>query len=264
MAPAAKKITGFEMKNILARGGIEFVAVLLGITSSLWIDENSKAQDQNAKQVTILEAVYEDIIQTEKFIKERRDPAFQLDSTWMDYFANNWDNMNVDSVAVALSKNGYDASFHDTFLDFREFHPPISSIELIMQDGSLKEIHNMNIRKKINELIKTDLAFVLKNVQTEIEMQINFRSTLVNQNDPKLAELLSISQLTLKNRLLDNVVNYDDQIEELKYFLTKDYVRTYINLKNRHRYFVMLFIRDFKETLSELKTLVEEELNISS
>ena len=115
-----------------------------------------------------------------------------------------------------------------------------------------------------NELIKTDLAFVLKNVQTEIEMQINFRSTLVNQNDPKLAELLSISQLTLKNRLLDNVVNYDDQIEELKYFLTKDYVRTYINLKNRHRYFVMLFIRDFKETLSELKTLVEEELNISS
>ena len=252
------------MKNILARGGIEFIAVLLGITGSLWIDENRKAQDQNEKQITILEAVYEDIIQTENFMKLRRDPAFQMDSTWMDYFANNWDNMDVDSVAVALSKNGTNGSFHNTFLDFREFHPPISSIELIMQDGSLKEIHNMNIRKKINELIKTDLAFVLKNVQTEIEMQINFRSTLVNQNDPKLAELLSISQLTLKNRLLDNVVNYDDQIEELKYFLTKDYVRTYINLKNRHRYFVMLFIRDFKETLSELKTLVEEELNISS
>lgn len=252
------------MKNILARGGIEFIAVLLGITSSLWIEENRKAQDQNAKQITILEAVYEDIIQTEKFIKERRDPAFQLDSTWMDYFANNWDSMNVDSVVIALSKNGYDASFHDTFLDFREFHPPISSIELIMQDGSLKEIQNMHIRKKINELIKTDLEFVLKNVQTEIEMQINFRSSLVNQNDPKLAELLSISQSTLKNRLLDNVDTYDDQIEQLKYFLTKDFVRTYINLKNRHRYFVMLFIRDFKQTLSELKILVEEELKMTS
>ena len=56
------------MKNILARGGIEFVAVLLGITSSLWIDENRKAVDQNKKQITILEAVYEDIIQTEKKI----------------------------------------------------------------------------------------------------------------------------------------------------------------------------------------------------
>ena len=250
------------MKNILARGGIEFIAVLLGITSSLWIDENRKARDLNEKQVMILQAVYEDIVQTENFIKERRDPAFQLDSTWMDYFANNWDTMNIDSAAVALSKNGTRGSFHNTFLDFREFHPPISSIELIMQDGSLKEIQNMEIRKKINELVKTDLEFVLKNVQTEIDMQIDFRNTLINQNDPKLAELLSISQLTLRNRFRDNVDNYDDQIEQLKYFLTKDYVRTYINLKNRHRYFVMLFIRNFKQTLSDLKILVEEELKI--
>lgn len=211
----------------------------------------------------ILQAVYEDIVQTENFIKERRDPAFQLDSTWMDYFANNWDTMNIDSAAVALSKNGTRGSFHNTFLDFREFHPPISSIELIMQDGSLKEIQNMEIRKKINELVKTDLEFVLKNVQTEIDMQIDFRNTLINQNDPKLAELLSISQLTLRNRFRDNVDNYDDQIEQLKYFLTKDYVRTYINLKNRHRYFVMLFIRNFKQTLSDLKILVEEELKIA-
>ena len=94
-------------------------------------------------------------------------------------------------------------------------------------------------------------------------MQIDFRNTLINQNDPKLAELLSISQLTLRNRFRDNVDNYDDQIEQLKYFLTKDYVRTYINLKNRHRYFVMLFIRNFKQTLSDLKILVEEELKIT-
>ena len=171
------------MKNILARGGIEFIAVLLGITSSLWIDENRKARDLNEKQVMILQAVYEDIVQTENFIKERRDPVFQLDSTWMDYFANNWDTMNIDSAAVALSKNGTRGSFHNTFLDFREFHPPISSIELIMQDGSLKEIQNMEIRKKINELVKTDLEFVLKNVQTEIDMQIDFRNTLINQNE---------------------------------------------------------------------------------
>ena len=31
--------------NILARGGIEFLAVLLGITISLWVDENSKKKD---------------------------------------------------------------------------------------------------------------------------------------------------------------------------------------------------------------------------
>tara|TARA_B100000029_G_scaffold37097_1_gene34888 strand:+ start:41 stop:802 length:762 start_codon:yes stop_codon:yes gene_type:complete len=251
------------MKNILARGGIEFIAVLLGITGSLWIDENRKDYDQNKKQITILEAVYEDIIQTENFIKDRRTPAFKADSTWMDFFANNWENMNVDSVAIELSKHGTRVSFHNTFLDFREFHPPISSIELIMQDGSLKEIHNIEIRKKINTLVKTDLAFVLKNVQTEIDMQIDFRNTLINQNDAKLGEILSISQSELKDRFRDNVINYDKQIEQLKYFLTKDYVRTYISLKNRHRYFVMLFINQFKNTLSELKILVHEELELA-
>jgi hypothetical protein len=33
------------MKHILGRGGIEFLAVLLGITLSLWVDENSKNKD---------------------------------------------------------------------------------------------------------------------------------------------------------------------------------------------------------------------------
>ena len=48
-------------------------------------------------------------------------------------------------------------------------------IEMIMQDGSLKEIDNLEIRKKINKLYKTDLGFILKNVQGEIDMQIKFR-----------------------------------------------------------------------------------------
>ena len=29
------------MKNILARGGIEFLAVILGISGSLWLDDTS-------------------------------------------------------------------------------------------------------------------------------------------------------------------------------------------------------------------------------
>ena len=38
------------MKNIFARGGIEFLAVLLGISSSLWIDNNSKQAEEDSKR----------------------------------------------------------------------------------------------------------------------------------------------------------------------------------------------------------------------
>ena len=94
-------------------------------------------------------------------------------------------------------------------------------------------------------------------------MQIDFRNTVINQNDPKLAKILSVTQKELNDRFQDKVDNYDRQIEELKYFLTKDYARTYINLKNRNRYFIMLFIRNFKSTLSSLKLMIEEELSLN-
>ena len=247
------------MKNMLARGGIEFLAVLLGITGSLWIDQNQEIRREKEYQVTILESIYNDIIQTEKFFKESRDLAFRADSIWMDYLSNNWDDMNVDSVAVLISKEKYSV-FHTLFFDFREFHPPLSSIEMIMQDGSLKEIKNLDIRRKINKLFKTDLGFILKNVQGEIDMQINFRNTLVGQNDSKLAKILTIYQEEMKNNELNVSMDYSSSVEILKYFQTKDYARTYINLKNRNRYNVTDYIRLFKNTLQELKYLVGEEL----
>ena len=247
------------MKNILARGGIEFLAVLLGISGSLWIDGNQENRKKKEHQDIILESIYNDIIQTEKFFKESRDPAFRADSIWMDYLSNNWDNMNVDSVAIAISKEGYTV-FHALFFDFREFYPPLSSIEMIMQDGSLKEINNIEIRKKINKLFKTDLGFILKNVQGEVDMQINFRNTLVNESDSKLAKILTISQQELRDNEYTNVENYSRSIEILQYFQTKDYARTYINLKNRNRYNISDYIRLFKKTLQELKALVGKEL----
>ena len=247
------------MKKILARGGIEFLAVLLGITGSLWIDKNQEILKEEEYQFTILESIYNDIIQTEKFFKESRDLAFRADSIWMDYLSNNWDDMNIDSVAVVISKEKYSV-FHTLFFDFREFHPPLSSIEMIMQDGSLKDIKNLEIRKKINKLFKTDLGFILKNVQGEIDMQINFRNMLVAENDPKLAKILTIYQEEMKNNELNISVDYTSSIEILKYFQTKNYARTYINLKNRNRYNVTDYIRLFKETLQELKSLVGKEL----
>ena len=91
-------------------------------------------------------------------------------------------------------------------------------------------------------------------------MQINFRNTLVNQDDSKLEKILSISHEELRESEYNNIENYSRFIEVLQYFQTKDYAKTYLNLKNRNRYHIMNYIEDFKETLQELKTLVGKEL----
>tara|TARA_B100001564_G_scaffold334261_1_gene322608 strand:- start:287 stop:1036 length:750 start_codon:yes stop_codon:yes gene_type:complete len=249
------------MKKLLARGGIEFLAVLLGISGSLWIDQSQDIRKQKNYQRTILESIHNDIIQTEKFFKDSRDLAFRADSIWMDYLSNNWDTMDAESVAIAMSKEKYTV-FHAIFFDFREFHPPLSSIEMIMQDGSLKDIKNLEIRKKINKLFKTDLGFILKNVEGEIDMQTNFRNILLRQNDSTLAKILTISQQEMKDSEYNNSKDFSKSIEILKYLQTKDYARTYINLKNRNRYNISDYIQIFKQTLQELKDLVEKELII--
>ena len=46
------------MKNLLTRGGIEFIAVLLGLTLSLWIDSNAKESEAIKQNNEILGRLY--------------------------------------------------------------------------------------------------------------------------------------------------------------------------------------------------------------
>jgi hypothetical protein len=93
-------------------------------------------------------------------------------------------------------------------------------------------------------------------------MQTNFRNILLTQNDPVLAEILTISQQDMKDMEYNNSEDFRKPIKILKYLQTKDYARTYINLKNRNRYNISDYIQIFKQTLQELKVLVEKELEI--
>ena len=49
------------MKNILARGGIEFIAVLLGLSGSLWIDSNIKENESREQNEEILTRLYHNL-----------------------------------------------------------------------------------------------------------------------------------------------------------------------------------------------------------
>ena len=41
------------MKKILARGGIEFIAVVLGITISLWIEDEKNKTSELKEQISL-------------------------------------------------------------------------------------------------------------------------------------------------------------------------------------------------------------------
>ena len=61
------------MKNIFARGGVEFLAVLLGISLSLWVDENSTKKE-------IQQALQKDLINIRADLKKDINEIQRIDS----------------------------------------------------------------------------------------------------------------------------------------------------------------------------------------
>ena len=58
------------MKNILAKGGIEFIAVLLGISGSLWIDNNKDIKEMNYQIERSLHALKETLKSDSKTLEK--------------------------------------------------------------------------------------------------------------------------------------------------------------------------------------------------
>ena len=126
------------MKNILAKGGIEFLAVLIGITSSLWIDDYSTSLNDKKKEkealINISGSLNKDLKHIDWVIRDLNNVNTMLDS--MIY---NFNSLPKDSVASFMEKiNTY-------FL----FYPNLSTYETLKNTGQLYKISDLDILEKI-------------------------------------------------------------------------------------------------------------------
>ena len=58
------------MKNILARGGVEFVAVFLGIALSLWVDDYREEKELSDRITDDYENIYYEVKSNIRIIEE--------------------------------------------------------------------------------------------------------------------------------------------------------------------------------------------------
>ena len=243
------------MRKFALKYTLEFIVIVLGITISYWINDIQIQNQESNKEKIILNSILSDIEQIELYINARKK-TLSSDSIWMDYLIKNWDKVNIDSTAKQFSKNRYDASFHNLFLDFREFHPPIATLEMVTSDGSFNIIKNDLIKRRINSIVYLSKEQLIKNSEVEIDLQLSFKERLMVDEDIDIVNMLNATQFELKNRFDGSENYYEESKNELKIILEKDYARNYLNLKFRHRYFVQLFLNNFSNQVSELKTLI--------
>ncbi|MDD9887136.1 MAG: hypothetical protein OXU46_00765 [Candidatus Marinimicrobia bacterium] len=129
------------MKNILARGGIEFLAVLLGITGSLWIDDWSKGrsdiQQEYEAYSRLSEALEQDIINIEKQLV-RNDQMVRM----INIMVNDIESVPLDSLSYYI----------DLTQGYVTVEPQFSNYEALKNTGRLYKISDFDLLQKIIDL----------------------------------------------------------------------------------------------------------------
>ncbi|MBC8344713.1 MAG: hypothetical protein H8E56_00475 [Candidatus Marinimicrobia bacterium] len=132
------------MKNILARGGIEFLAVLLGISGSLWIDNNKKEADLELERKTVHEIIEREVDQIMAYTDERLAYYKKQDESNY-YLFENWESFSSDSLEDPFQFT-YNVFTTGTYM----YSPNLSTFDALKSDGRFNLI-DIGLRKSFGE-----------------------------------------------------------------------------------------------------------------
>ena len=122
------------MKNILARGGIEFLAVLLGITGSLYIDNNNKVRELDRQRKEVYSLLKKQIEDLREYSDERLN-LYNSQVNLMDDLISNWDTFKPSSI------DNKDRYVEDIWFSIKNsFKPDLSTYETLLNSGEINII----------------------------------------------------------------------------------------------------------------------------
>lgn len=241
----------------------ETSVIIIGISISFWLNNTQAKAENLRKEIQLLKAVQLNINEIEVYVLNR-EKKLTAENELMDYLSANWSNINYDSITKVLLTGGNTKSFHNLFLDYREFHPPISEITSIIEDGSLALISNNEIKLKIISLLDNHLEFLNQNVSSEIALQQEFRNVLLQSDNKEIKAILKTSQNELRERFYQEDDFTQKTRSELLAINKLNSGENYLSLKIRQRFFVMYYLGVFKTKLTELEEEVNAELAIKT
>ena len=228
------------MKNILARGGIEFIAVLLGISGSLWMENSKKLNIENEKIYSTLSSLNQELIEMKSYSKTFSE-RLNRDYNICEDILNNWGQNDVD-ILMNKELEGRRGLIL-TIKAYRAFHPPISIFSSLKSDVSIGIIKNTDIKVKINEIYEIMLSHIQEGIENERSLYQSLNEYII-LNYPYL-----ISDTKDGNYRLD-----------LLKFINDKKIMGFMLEKNQFRSFLMRLIGNYINNLEELNVMVQSEL----
>jgi len=171
------------MKNILARGGIEFLAVFIGIILSLYVDENRDDRIIQNKNIKNLRSLGKEIDQRISYI-DNKIFQYERDIRIGEYVINNWKNIDLNHID-SLTKN--DREIILTLKAYRAINLPISVYNSLNSDGSIGLLENDSIKIIIDNLYEVFPSHIIDGVENERVLYHSFNKYII-ENFPMILD----------------------------------------------------------------------------
>ena len=199
------------MKNILARGGIEFLAVLLGITASLWIDKNQKESDIELERIKILTSLQMEMNEIKNYCDERKR-TWKKDINLVNEFL--YPSNGIFSVDSILKMTTSKSRIERFMIIYRVFDPPMNRYYSIINSGDLKYVKSDKVKELLSRLHNTSFSYVETSVEYEKQLKQSFLSFFaINHSDVILARDNTKISINRYSELLNDAIKSDDKLK---------------------------------------------------
>ena len=199
------------MKNILARGGIEFLAVLLGITASLWIDKNQNENQNENERIKMLTSLQMEMNEIKNYCDERKR-TWKKDINLVNEFL--YPSNGIFSVDSILKMTTSKSRIERFMIIYRVFDPPMNRYYSIINSGDLKYVKSDKVKELLSRLHNTSFSYVETSVEYEKQLKQSFLSFLaINHSDVILARDNTKISINRYSELLNDAIKSDDKLK---------------------------------------------------
>ena len=223
------------MEKLLTRGGVELIAVVLGITLSLWVDDKKELSVVKKNNVKTLKSIKAEVALRIKYI-DRKMNQYKRDIEVGDYIIKNWNKIDYDSIAI-ITKNDRDIIL--TLKAYRAINLPISIYNSLNSDGSIGKLEQDSIKIILNDLYEVFPAHIVDGVENERVLYHSFNEYII-KNYP-----IIVNDAVGKKE-------YDDYGR----FFDDDVVLGYVLEKTHLRKFILKLITNYHNRLIELEKMI--------
>ena len=218
------------MEKLLTRGGVELIAVVLGITLSLWVDDKKDLSVVKKNNVKTLKSIKAEVALRIKYI-DRKMNQYKRDIEVGDYIIKNWNKIDYDSIA-SITKNDRDIIL--TLKAYRAINLPTSIYNSLNSDGSIGKLEQDSIK-----IILVIPAHIVDGVENERVLYHSFNEYII-KNYP-----IIVNDAVGKKE-------YDDYGR----FFDDDVVLGYVLEKTHLRKFILKLITNYYNRLIELEKMI--------